>query len=196
MHGSAPTTSPESSDVARKREHLESYVAREDGSYEYQGKLFRWTSAQERAGFLRKAFLLLGLAGALLIAAGCVPAPGGYAFYAIIPYAGAVVACVLVGSCLLRLSGAGANMADPLDVSEHVRERSLELLPVRVVVAMAACVASAVGEAVNIVLTLVPGYAEAIPVRALFAVLLACAAVALWALKAHVGTAALHEVGN
>ncbi len=166
--------------MAKGREHLDGYVLEEDGSYSYEGSLWRWEGEQARQEFLMRAWRLLGLALMCLASVGFLPAPGGYAFYSLIPYAAAVVVCALTGLCLARMGGRHVGMESPLDLPDHIHARSAAVLSIRAGAAAVACAVSAVGEVVHIVLD---GMGEGLVWRIFFAIGMVVAAVALWLLR-------------
>lgn len=130
-----------------KRSHLKDYRLNDEGSYEYQGLSWTWDRQEDRPELLRWSVACLAVAAASLIAAGFVPAPGGYAFYALIPYAGAVVATVLSAAALIRLFGEKGPIRD------HVYSASVPSLGAKLLVAAVFAALAAAGELVHLAIS-------------------------------------------
>jgi hypothetical protein len=99
----------------RKREYLDDFVVSEDGSYEYQGKLWKWDRPADRTAFVREASLLLAGTGACLLAAGFIPTTAmGNAFYVLLPYVLMIGISAYAFSCIVRIARSGERMRDRL----------------------------------------------------------------------------------
>lgn len=115
-----------------------------------------------------RALVISGLA---LVAAGCLPAPqGGYAFYALLPYAAAVV---LVGLCAMTPLGLDFKRRAP----ERPTSERRSLFRARLLAATIASGLSAAGELVHILMMGIQGTqaADAATNPALASVVLAAA---------------------
>lgn len=161
----------------RKREHLDDYQLAEDGTYQYQGRLWHWADQAERRAFLRAAWALLGIAFACLVCAGFVPLPAsGFAALALVPYAAALVATALVAVCLAKITREGMDLRDYVYVSNV-----LGLRPRLVFGALLAGV-SALGEVACAVTSLVQGEPLSWAAAVFVACMLVCSS-SLWLLR-------------
>ena len=89
-----------------KRAYLRDYHQNPSGGYDYKGTFWLWENAETRKAFLRTGWAMLILALILMIAAGCLPAPGtDHAPYVLIPYAAGILACALGMMAMMRLTG-------------------------------------------------------------------------------------------
>ena len=108
-----------------RRAYLDDYEAKEDGSYAYTGLLWRWAEPEQRAGFLREARTLLGVAIACSLGAGFVPAPGvGNAFFVLVPYVISIVGLSLSCVCVWRVMREGECLRNHVYVSAGQRLRA------------------------------------------------------------------------
>lgn len=81
------------------------------------------------------------------VAGGCFPAPGnGRCFYVILPYAAALIACVMAAWAVGRLIAGGEQ------VREYVYDATVKKLPGRARAAAALAAATGAGEAVYLLL--------------------------------------------
>jgi hypothetical protein len=109
----------------RDRSYLDDFQINEQGEYEYQGVTYRWQIPDNRKPALRGLWMRLTCAAILMLAAGCIPAPGvDHIFYLLIPYAAGLACCLWSAMALSRMSGE----KDPM--REYVFNRSVLRLPV------------------------------------------------------------------
>ena len=161
----------------RRREYLDDYQLAEDGTYQYQGRMWHWADQAERRSFLRAAWTLLGIALACLVVAGFLPLPSsGLAAFALVPYAAALVAVALTVTCLVKITREGTDVRDYVYVSSV-----LGLRPRLVIGALLAGV-SALGEVACIVTSLVQGEPLFWPAPVFVACLATCCGT-LWLLR-------------
>ncbi|MBQ9058874.1 MAG: hypothetical protein IJ125_06795 [Atopobiaceae bacterium] len=127
-----------------KREHLNDYVASDDGGYTYVGVRWSWPSSEARAGFLKIAWMCVAVALLGIVVAGFVPAPGSLgAFYVVIPYAASVVGAVLCVIALIQLTGEAQPMRD------HIYQKSGAMLPAKLFFAGASAAFAALAAVVH-----------------------------------------------
>lgn len=131
----------------RRRAHLDDYVAREDGTYEYRGARWRWDDPSARDPFLSRAGALDAAAGACLLGAGFVPAGSIGAFYVLVPYAAAFVLWALGVRSLVIIAREGNELRD------HVYQAHAQALVAKLAAALVAAAASAVGTIIHALLT-------------------------------------------
>ena len=147
--------------ASRKREYLNDFKLGDDGSYRYEGTLWRWTRPGERPAHLRTAWLLVGGAAACLVAAGFVPLVGTpYPALMTLPYVVAIVGQALVAASVWRIWRGGDELRD------HVYQKSVPALAAKVAITMVAGFAGGIGGVVNTVLE-PAALAHALPLAAL-----------------------------
>jgi hypothetical protein len=147
--------------ASRKRAYLDDFKLGDDGSYRYEGTLWRWAHPERRAALLGAAWRLAGGAAACLVGAGFVPL-SSMAFPALmtLPYVAAVVSQALVLVSLWRVWRGGSELRD------HVYQKAVPALPAKVTVAMVAAFAGGIGALVNLALS-AGAMAQALPFAAL-----------------------------
>ena len=124
-----------------RRAYLDDYTLNDDGSYEYTGIYHEWASDEVREAYAAKAKLLMGVAIAGIVIAGCVPAPGTFgAFYVVIPYICSVIGVVLSAVALVRLLREGARVRD------HIYDKSVPMLPAKLAIGAAGALSCGMGE--------------------------------------------------
>ena len=130
----------------KRSSYLRDFRQDEAGTYRYEGDRYE-LEGENRAGgarrILRTQAVLAALAAALLLGAGCVPAPGisGCA-YVLLPYIASLMGAV--SSCLAAFRLAAAEYP----VRAYVYEGAAGKLPVRSGLCAGASAAALVGEAV------------------------------------------------
>ena len=126
--------------------HIKDYRQADDGSYEYVGIYHEWADADEAVAFARQATILSAAAIACLAVAGCVPAPGTFgAFYVVVPYLCAVLGVALSAAAFLRLVREGTRVRD------HIYEKSVPMLPVKLGIGLAGAFSCAMGELAHVI---------------------------------------------
>ena len=131
----------------RNRSYLDDYQINEQGEYEFQGVLYRWEVPEKRKEVIRSLWLFLTAAAVLMLAAGCIPAPGvNNMFYLLLPYAIGLGFCVWSAMALGRMSAE----ADPM--REHVFKTSAGRLPVIFLLAAMMGIICVIAEAVHLVM--------------------------------------------
>lgn len=131
----------------RTRERAKDYELSDDGSYRYVGQMWRWAEPKEREPFLREGWVLLAVASVALVGTGFIPTVHvGGALYVMLPYALSLVGVALVGVALWRLTREGDALRN------HVYESSVVHLEPKLLLAMLASFASAVGAAIQVVI--------------------------------------------
>lgn len=131
----------------KNRSYLEDYQINEQGEYEFHGVLYRWEVPEKRKEVIRRLWLFLTAAAVLMLAAGCIPAPGvNNMFYLLLPYAIGLGFCVWSAMALGRMSAE----ADPM--REHVFKTSAGRLPVTFLLAAMMGIICVIAEAVHLVL--------------------------------------------
>jgi hypothetical protein len=128
----------------RRRAYLDHFQKSASGEYVYSGDHYAY---QDRGTPRRKAlgvlWLGLGAAAALILAGGCIPAPGvGGCAYVLIPYVAAVI-CVFMGLWAMSQLALGG---EPL--REYVYQDTVEKLPTRLLLTAIFAALAAVGEGV------------------------------------------------
>ena len=130
----------------KDRSYLDDYQINEEGQYEYQGTFYRWEEPKKRKGVQQGLWLRLTAAAVLMLAAGCIPAPGvNHAFYLLLPYAAGLGCCIWSAMALGRMCAE----ADPM--REHVFQTSAGRLPVTFLLACAAALICVIAEVVHLI---------------------------------------------
>ena len=131
----------------RNRSYLDDYQINEQGEYEFQGVLYRWEVPEKRKEVIRSLWLFLTAAAVLMLAAGCIPAPGvNNMFYLLLPYAIGLGFCVWSAMALGRMSAE----ADPM--REHIFKTSAGRLPVTFLLAAMMGIICVIAETAHLVL--------------------------------------------
>ncbi len=131
----------------RKRAYLDDYHQNASGGYDYEGDLWRWEDPADRQRFLKGSWISLVLASAMMIGAGCLPAPGAdHAPYVLLPYAVGIMAAVLAMMALVRLTG------EKEKIRGHIYEISVLKLPGRLLFGGVLPIGSAAGELIYLIL--------------------------------------------
>lgn len=124
----------------RRRAYLEQFRRDVEGRYLYEGSFRRYTGKLPLRRALAGLWLLCAGALAALLAAGTVPAPAAMQqFYVLLPYAGALVACVSAVWTLARLTAGG----DPL--RSYLYDQTAARLPGRCLLAAVLAALASVG---------------------------------------------------
>ncbi len=131
----------------KKRAYLNDYHQNASGGYDYEGDLWSWEDPAGRKGSLTVSWVSLCLGLVLMIAAGCLPAPGAdHVPYVLLPYAVGIMACVLAMMALMRLTG------EKDKIRGHVYESSVVKLPLRLILGGVMPLVAALGELVYLAL--------------------------------------------
>lgn len=125
-----------------RRAYLNDFKKNEEGTYEYQGILYRWAGAQ---GGFRKELLHLwfvfGVMMVLLVITGCLDAPGLMnSFAVILPFSVSFVFGVSTGWGLWRMTAGGQQLRS------YVYEASVRKLPFRSGGVLVCTIAAILGE--------------------------------------------------
>ena len=144
------TTGPDDAAQAKKPKgryaHIADYRTADDGSFEYVGVYHVWQSEEDANAYAREAKILVVCAAAALVVAGCIPAPGTFgAFYVLIPYACALLGTALTAAAVFRLAKEGTRVRD------HIYDKSVPMLPVKLTIGAAGALSAAAGELVHII---------------------------------------------
>ena len=163
----------------RDRSYLDDYQINEQGEYEFRGAYYRWELPEKRKEVQRTLWLCLTGAAVLMVAAGCIPAPGvNNMFYLLLPYAAGLGFCVWGAMALGRM----CTEADPM--REHKFKTSTGRLPMIFVLAALMDIICVIAEAVHLLLH--PGEGS-LPCGILFILLEAAAAFLLIASRRKLG---------
>lgn len=131
----------------RDRSYLEDYQINEQGEYEFHGAHLRWELPEKRKEVQRVLWLCLTGAAILMLAAGCIPAPGvNNMFYLLLPYAAGLGFCVWSAMALGRMCAE----ADPM--REHVFKTSAGRLPMTFILVALTDIICVIAEAVHLIL--------------------------------------------
>jgi hypothetical protein len=128
----------------RRRRYLDHFQKSASGEYIYSGEHYTY----QAHGFSRKKaltvlWLLQGAAAVLILAGGCIPAPGvGRCAYVLVPYMAAVITVFMGLWALSQLALGG----DPL--REYVYEDTVKKLPIRLLLTTIFSGLAALGEGV------------------------------------------------
>ena len=147
--------------ASRKRAYLDDFKLGDDGSYSYEGTIWRWAHPEQRTSLLGPAWRLVGGAVACLVGAGFVPL-SSMSFPALmtLPYVAAIVSQALVLVSLWRIWRGGNELRD------HVYQKAVPALSAKVTVAMVAAFAGGIGALVNLALS-AGAMTQALPFAAL-----------------------------
>lgn len=112
-----------------RKSELEDIRQNAAGEYIYTGAWYNYSGTLPRARALALLWLSMGLSGALLLAAGFLPAPGALnCFYVVLPYVAALVSAVSAIWSLGQLTAAG----DPIKAFPY--ETAILRLPRRALI--------------------------------------------------------------
>lgn len=128
-----------------RRAYLDSFHQTPSGDYIYTGATYSLANGSGRTA-VRLA--VLGAAAVVAeAAAGCFSAPGtGRCFYILLPYAAALIACVLAAWAAVRLAAGGVRLR------QYVYDGTVKKLPRRTLAAAVLAGAAALGETVYLLL--------------------------------------------
>ena len=131
----------------RNRHYLDDYQINELGEYEYHGLLYRWVEPEKRKEVLRSLWLCRTAAAVLMLAAGCIPAPGvNNMFYLLLPYAAGLGFCIWSAMALGRMGAEGNPMRG------HVFKTSAGRLPIIFLFAAVMGIICVIAEVVHLIL--------------------------------------------
>lgn len=125
-----------------RKAYLNDFKLNEKGEYAYEGILYEWTG--EKEGYRRTLRALLGLGIIqlmVLVAAGCIEAPGAMDyFYVILPYMVSLVSGISV------IWGIWQLMAGKMPLRAYIYKATVEKIPVRSLIVIISGAAAIVGE--------------------------------------------------
>ena len=122
-----------------RRAYLDSFHQTPSGDYIYTGATYSLANGSGRTAV--RLAVLGAAAVAAEAAAGCFSAPGtGRCFYILLPYAAALIACVLAAWAAVRLAAGGVRLR------QYVYDGTVKKLPSRTLAAAVLAGAAALGE--------------------------------------------------
>lgn len=97
--------------MAKKRAYLKDFQPDVNGDYVYTGAVYIWTAPEVRRRALAKLWAFVLVMAAAALTAGSVTAAGmGNCAWVLLPYIAALIALVMLGWALWRLTAAGMEI--------------------------------------------------------------------------------------